>query len=226
VSDKQIKFYMNNPCVIIRDINEEFCEIQLNTHFAANIEAENYCTPSECRSPMSSGEAAQEEYDQAEAILEDIQNEEHSIICMIEKRLLHDKPVEMLLIKSLQVKIKDLEYEFNKTKSLHEEWRRSSKHHESKVKELSFKISGLNLTIENLNIEKEIATKGISKLSEMHKKTLVDIGKYSSGAKQITIAQYNHLVERNDILLALEHGGVDNWDNYGDSLERSGLIDE
>jgi len=53
VSDKQIKFYMNNPCVIIRDINEEFCEIQLNTHFAANIEAENYCTPSECRSPMS-----------------------------------------------------------------------------------------------------------------------------------------------------------------------------
>ena len=107
MESKEIKFYQNNPCLIIRDVNELFCEIQLNTHFAANIEAEHYCTPSECRSPMSSGEAAQEEYDQAQAILEDIQDEEHSIICMIEKRLLHDAPIEANTINSLTRHIDD-----------------------------------------------------------------------------------------------------------------------
>ena len=79
LNQSDVKFYQNNPCLIIRDVNELFCEIQLNTHFAANIEAEYYCTPSECRSPMSSGEAAEEEYEQAQAIISDIQEEEHSM---------------------------------------------------------------------------------------------------------------------------------------------------
>ena len=51
---KDVKYYQNNPCLVVRDINDEFCEVQLNVHFAANIESEYYCTPPECLAPMSS----------------------------------------------------------------------------------------------------------------------------------------------------------------------------
>ena len=164
MSTKEIKFYQNNPCVIIRDVNEQFCEIQLNVHFATNIEAEYYCTPSECRSPMSSGEAAQDEYDQAQAILEDIQDEEHSIICMIEKRLLHDTPIEANTIKSLAREIDNQKFEFESTKILHDEWRKAVKGLKSKADLLKSEIQTLELTREaNFNINKT-AKAGIDKL--------------------------------------------------------------
>lgn len=214
---KEIKFYQNNPCVIVRDINDEFCEIQLNTHFAVNIEAEYYCTPSECRAPLSSGE---EEREQAEAILEDIQNEEHSIICIIEKRLLHDEPIEMLDIKSL-IKQREVEKDLlNKTKQLHEEWRKSSNVHSNKLKDLQLEIESLNRNIINLNSEKQTAKEGIKSLSERYNKIIVEVGKYSSKAMQITVAEYDQLVKRDEVLSALEAGGVDNWEYYDDALNK------
>ena len=42
MSDK-IYFYQNNPCVIVRDINEEFAEIRLSHHFASDMELTGQC---------------------------------------------------------------------------------------------------------------------------------------------------------------------------------------
>ena len=161
-----VRFYQNNPCVIIRDVNDKFCEIQLNTHFAANIEAEYYCTPSECRSPMSSGEAAQEEYDQAQAIIEEVQSEEHSIICMVEKRLLHDIPVEAATIISLQKDIDKRKAEFAQDKILHAEWVASIKAMKQQKEALKSELGGLELSVEAARNIRNTAEAGIKKLSE------------------------------------------------------------
>jgi len=217
---EQIKFYQNNPCLIIRDVNEAFCEIQLNTHFAANIEAEFYCTPSECMSPMSSGERAEEEYEQAQAIIEDIQSEEHSIICMVEKRLLHDKPVEATTIISLQKEIDKQKAEFLSTKELHDEWVNSSKVLKLKAESLQAEIKALELSREaELNL-RDTAKNGVKKLSEQYSKLLVQIG---YGNTKITMHEYNELEKRDATLRALEAGGVDNWEWYSESLKNAGI---
>jgi len=219
----EIKFYQNNPCLIIRDVNEAFCEIQLNTHFAANIEAEYYCTPSECRAPLSGGEAAREEYDQAQAIIEDIQSEEHSIICMVEKRLLHDKPVEANTIIGLQRDIEKQKAEFLSTKELHEEWRASSKALKLQSESLQAEINSLKLSREaELNL-RDTAKAGVKKLSDQYNKLLVQIG---YGNTKISMHEYNELEKRDATLRALEAGGVDNWEWYGESLKKAKLIEE
>ena len=217
---EQIKFYQNNPCLIIRDVNEAFCEIQLNTHFAANIEAEYYCTPSECWSPMSSGERAEEEYDQAQAIIDDIQSEEHSIICMVEKRLLHDKPIEATTIISLQKEIDKQKAEFLSTKELHEEWVNSSKVLKLKAESLHAEIKALELSREAELKLRDTAKDGVKNLSDQYSKLLVQIG---HGNTKISMHEYNELEKRDAKLKALEAGGVDNWEWYDESLKNANL---
>jgi len=46
--------------------------------------------------------------------------------------------------------------------------------------------------------------------------------------KMVTLSEerYRYLQERDDILSALEAGGVDNWEWYSESLRDAGLFDE
>jgi hypothetical protein len=222
---KDIKFYQNNPCIVIRDVNELFCEVQLNIHFAANIESEYYCTPSECRAPLSGGEAAQEERDQAEAIIEDIQNEEHSIICMLEKRLLHDTPIEVNTIKSLAKEIEKQKKEFAYTKDLHTEWQEAVKGLKSKSDLLKSEIQTLELSRQtHFNLDKA-AQAGIDKLQYKYDSMLVYINDWRNKDKYITKADHALLVDAQNKMQALEVGGVCNWEWYEDSLEKAGVID-
>ena len=215
---KEIKFYQNNPCVIVRDINDEFCEIQLNVHFAADIDTINYMVPAECLAPNTSHN--EDEMDSINFLLDDIQNEEHSILCLVEKRLLNDHPIEIRAIGSLVKQIKSENDSLNKTKQLHEEWRKSSNVHSNKLKDLQLEIESLNRNIINLNSEKQTAKEGIKSLSERYNKIIVEVGKYSSKARQITVSEYDQLVKRDEVLSALEAGGVDNWEWYEESLNK------
>lgn len=221
---ENIKFYQNNPCLIIRDVNELFCEIQLNTHFAANIEAEYYCTPSECRPPLSSNN--EEEYEQAQAIIEDVQNEEHSIICMVEKRLLHDAPIEANSINSLQREIERQKEELAYTKTLHTEWQEAVKGLKSKSDLLKSEIQTLELSREaHFNLNKT-AKAGIEKLQDKYNSMLVYINDWRNKDKFITKAEHASLLATEKKMAALEKGGVDNWEWYEDSLKNAGLIED
>jgi hypothetical protein len=226
MNQSDVKFYQNNPCLIIRDVNELFCEIQLNTHFAANIEAEYYCTPSECRAPLSGGEVAQDEYDQAQAIIKEVQSEEHSIICMVEKRLLHDKPIESNTINSLKRTIDDQKFEFESTKILHTEWQQAVKGLKSKADLLKSEIQTLELTRDaNFNINKT-AKAGVDKIQDKFNSMLVYINDWRNKDKFITKSEHESLLATKKKMAALEKGGVDNWEWYEDSLKNAGLTED
>ena len=224
MNQTDVKFYQNNPCVIIRDVNELFCEIQLNTHFAANIESSSYMTPSECRAPNSSFN--EDEYESVQYLLEEIQEEEHSIICMVEKRLLHDDPVEATTIKSLQREIDDQKFEFESTKILHNEWIEAVKGLKAKSDLLKSEIQTLGLTREaNFNINKT-AKAGIDKIQEKYNSMLVYISDWRGKDKFISKSEHNSLLETEKKMAALEKGGVDNWEWYEDSLKNAGLNED
>jgi hypothetical protein len=172
---------------------------------------------------MSSGEAAQDEYDQAQAILADIQDEEHSIICMVEKRLLHDSPIEANSIISLQKEIERQKVEFEETKILHAEWREAVSGLNTKADLLKSEIQTLELAREaNFNINKA-AKAGIDKIQDKFNSMLVYISDWRGKDKFITKSEHESLLATQKKMAALEKGGVDNWEWYDESLKNANL---
>ena len=135
---------------------------------------------------------------------------------MVERRLLHDKPVEATTIDSLQRKIDKQKLEFQQTKELHEEWRQSKKSLEKSVEGLKEEIKSLELSREAAESLLKTSKYGIDKLQEKHNKIVVEIG---YGTQKITMHEYQELLNRDKKLSALERGGVDNWEWYEESLK-------
>ena len=71
---EQIKFYQNNPCIVIREISKEFIEIQINVNFAEDINGGNFCM--EC---MAGSGYSSHTCDEYQEVIEAIQDEERSI---------------------------------------------------------------------------------------------------------------------------------------------------
>ena len=114
---EQIKYYMNNPCVVNREISPELCEIQLNVHFADDINGSEWCT--ECLAGSGYSSHTCEEYQE---VVDAIKDEEHSIFCIVESRLLHDKPIEMKAHNIILAKIEALKVELKERQELQAEW--------------------------------------------------------------------------------------------------------
>tara|TARA_R110000850_G_scaffold31200_1_gene86059 strand:- start:71 stop:736 length:666 start_codon:yes stop_codon:yes gene_type:complete len=219
---QEIKFYQNNPCTIIKVVNDQFSEICLSHRFAADMEITGQCEG--CCIGDSDNKISCT-CDDHSWIIEQIQDEENAIICMVETRLLLDKPIEGKAIKKLQVQIAKQQEEFSATKELHEEWQESLRSLQTRAKSLQVEINALELSREANDNLRKTTKAGINKLCIRFNKILVDIGKYERGSKQVTMGAYNALEIRSCTLAALEKGGVDNWEWYEESLKNAGLKD-
>jgi len=210
---ESIKFYQNNPCVVVRDINEDLAEVVISHHFAGDMEVTGQC---EAWNVGDSDNKLSCSCDEHSWIIEEVQNEENRICAIVEKRLLTDKPIEHLTLIDLHKQVVAESESLNKTEELHEEWRVSFKNYGDQVKAIKTEISSLQLSREAEQNLTDTAKDGVKKLQEQYSKILVTIG---YGAQKITTSEYDKLVERDAILSALEAGGVDNWEWYGESLK-------
>lgn len=220
---EKIYFYQNNPCVIIRDVNEEFAEIRLSHHFAGDMELTGQCMG--CNVGDSDNKLSCT-CDEHSWIIEDIQNEENLLLVMVEKRLLTDHPIEHLTIKDLKGQIKKEVELFSKTKELHEEWRLSLSAKQKKADSLSSEITALKLSVEANQEIKAQSEKGLDKLTDKYNSIVVTIAKYNNRSFDISMGEYDNLLKRVEILQALEAGGVDNWQWYDESLKNAKLNGE
>ena len=155
MNDK-VWFYQNNPCVIVRDVNEQFAEIQLSHHFADDMELTGQCEG--CNVGDSDNKLSCT-CDEHSWIIEEVQAEENRVLCIVEKRLLNEHPIEQGRIDTLNSEILKLRNEFDETRTLHEEWRQS-------IKNMKATKEGLNTEINNLQLQVE-AMHNIKKASEM-----------------------------------------------------------
>ena len=128
---QEIKYYMNNPCVTVRAISEQLCEVQLNVHFAEDLEGSGWC--SECLAGSGYSSHTCEEY---QNVLDVIQDEEHSIFCIVECRLLHDKPIEIKAHNFLLEKVDSLKKELKERQELQKEWSKDIKRREKLLDEV------------------------------------------------------------------------------------------
>jgi hypothetical protein len=213
---KQIYFYQNNPCVIVRTVTDEIVEIQINHKFAENMQLTGQCQG--CCIGDSDNKISCT-CDEHSWIIEEIQEEDHKLCVMVEVRLLSKTPVEEIKIDSLQLQIDKLNKSFLNTKDLHQEW------HES----LTAKKSMFNLVSDEIKVLEQrkeslmLLIDGYDSKSEGLQKTLdAMLVNISGGSDSISRYELQKLRSRDDTLSALEAGGVDNWEWYSESIENAG----
>lgn len=217
---KQIFFYQNNPCVIVRDINDEFAEVQISHHFAANMELSGRCQGCLIGDLDNKIPCTCDEYSW---VIEEVQDEENKLIVMVEKRLLSDKPVEFKVIEKLKSEIDSLNASVERIKLIHKEWSDSANVKKELVDSLHLEKNSLEKQIEALSKSRELEIEGIEAIKGDLYAMLVDIERYGSVNQRISRGEYEQLLARDKKLAALEAGGVDNWEWYEESLSKANI---
>lgn len=207
----KVYFYQNNPCTIVNEINEDFVEISINHKYGAEMELMCMgCAVGDSDNKLSCT------CSEHEWVVEQVQDEDHLCLVIARRIYLRENPVEYFDFVNLKKEIDTERGSFNKTKELHEEWRQALKAKQAKFESLTNEIKAIKLDIEandKLRIQSE---SGLDALTDEYNKISVTIG---WGDKKITMKEYNELLKRDEILTALEAGGVDNWEWYGESLK-------
>ena len=211
-----IYFYQNNPCVIVRAVTDDIVEIQINHKFAENMELSGQCQG--CCIGDSDNKISCT-CDEHSWIIEEIQEEDHKLCVMVEVRLLSKTPVEKVKIGKLQLQIHNLNKSFLNTKDLHQEWCDSLTAKKSMFNLVSDEVKVLEQRKESLMI----LINSYDSKSEGLQKTLDDMLVAISGTGgSIPRYELQKLRDRDDILSALEAGGVDNWEWYSESIKNAG----
>lgn len=82
-------YYMNNPCKIVRDITESLVEVVVCINFADGLEGSSWCEA--CNISTYASHTC-DEYDN---VIEQVMEETHEVVCIVEKRLLRDHMIEI-----------------------------------------------------------------------------------------------------------------------------------
>lgn len=217
---KQVFFYQNNPCVIVRDVNEDFAEVQISHHFAESMELTGHCQG--CCVGDSDNKLSCT-CDEFSWIIEEFQSEENKIIAMVEKRLLLDSPIEKASIDKLEKEIEERKVKLQGIKDLHGEWELSLKSIKQKHEALTLQTKLLELKLSGLNNLTNEMIESNDRLQKKRESILVEINDYSVAKNSIPIKELDRLRGAAAKLEALEKGGVDNWEWYDESLKNAGF---
>lgn len=216
--NNKVYFYQNNPCIIVRDVNEDFCEVSINHRYAQDMELTGHCMGCTVGDSDNKLSCTCEEYSW---IIEEVQEEDHKMIVMVEKRLLQDNPVEFREIQRLSVKVDEKKEILEKVKKIHEDWVNYVEMLKLKKETLSKEISALESKKSEMENVCTILDDEYSSVEERYNEMVVAIGYMKN--KNITQKEYDNLLKRDKVLSALEAGGVDNWEWYSESLTDAGL---
>lgn len=200
-----IKFYMNNPCVIIREI-EEFCEIKLNPKFAIEFDGSDWCTG--CQAGHTDGTPNHHTCDEYQEVIDVINDEQAAILVLVEKRLLHDSPVE-------EKRFREAEERIAVIKETHQEYHSEIMILRGQRTKITIDIEEARKRLDRINREVEEKEKQLLILENEVNEEIEKVRSYNASCPSSHDLPY--LYERDFILCSLENGGVDNWEWYGES---------
>ena len=210
-----VKYYMNNPCEIVRVISENYSEVIVYPQFDEDMNGGQWCTA------CMMGGTSTHQCDPYQEVLEAIRDTEVSMIVVVENRLLVDEPVEFKAWDRLRKEIK-------RDSDRNGELREQSLIIKSQVAVANDELHAVAIeindakdciakTLTEIKMEREILIGVTNNITDKIKS--VDIG----GA---TVELGGHELKRliaNDIKMSrLEAGGVDNWEWYGESISIDG----
>lgn len=211
-----IKFYMNNPCEIIRKITDEFSEVKVYPQFMDDeLSGAGWC--SACMVGGHDGAHHSHTCEPYQEVIEAIRDTESSMIIVVENRLLQDNPVEFSTWTLVREQV-------NAKKAERDSFYDESRKLKSEISEINKELIANKLEIEYSSVKASDLRHEIDLLS--NKKYQLNLGiqdiqdSITVGGIRLSISG-SYLRECIESKIKLEHleaGGVDNWEWYGDSL--------
>lgn len=219
---KDIKFYMNNPCVVLREVSGgEFLEIKMNPEYGQSMDGSEFCQG--CILGSMDGAHPSHSCEDYENIIDAINDQEASILVIAEARLVNDKPVEL-------IKYEYIVNEVKKQQARHNELFNMSNEERLKTSEFVSKQKELQKNIEVLESQKTAQEKQLENLKvqvyEARKKYQESIKLASHNGLFVDGKELKSLYRDSYILNELQNNGVDNWSYYGDAMPNEDDIED
>ena len=210
---KNVKYYMNNPCEIVRVISDEFVEIKVYPKFVDDdFNGSGWCT--ECTAGSGYSRHACREY---QDVIYYIVDYGQSMIVVAESRLVQDKPVEFKQWSSLRSSIKSKGEELhsiNESISIGKKYSSWMAQYCVDLKEelydLKDRISASSERLNDLCLKESESETRLGKVCAS-----INLGNIVA---TMSIEELKDLVEAKIILDGLKSGGVDNWEWYSESV--------
>lgn len=216
-----LKFYMNNPCEVIRTISDDFSEVKVYPQFDDEMIGENWCI--ECM-VGNQGTPSSHTCDQYQEILDAIREQETAMIIVVENRLLNDKPVEFKAWNEVRRKLKE-----NSKKK--DELLKESIAIEASIKRQSQILVDVNEEIEDAKFQASSIREKLNNREDQLRSIDAMISEkqdqVSVGGIQLSLtgSDIRRMIEAEIKLEYLNNGGVDSWEWYDESTPSSDELD-
>lgn len=208
-----IKFYNNNPCKVVRVVNETFSEVEVYPQFDDDMSGSNWCI--ECMIG-NQGTPSSHTCDIYQEVIDAIHDSKKSILVVVENRLLASEPIEFKAWKKMRDEVDKMR--IDKADSLN---RKIQAEMESKrlaeyITELKEQIYDAEVKLDNFQVAIAASESKFDRLN-------YELGKLDSkisiGSVSITMSasDLKSLISSKIELEALRSGGVDNWEWYDES---------
>ena len=209
-----IKYYMNNPCVVIREIANEFSEVKMTPNFADDITGSNWCTV--CQIGYIDGAGLSHTCDEYQNIIDTINDTHAAIVVLVENRLLHDEPVEFKPCVTLVEKNKELEASLEAKRLEYEEFKIRLKIAQKKLDGVKAQTETERSTLSEIRSAIQTASSDLARIQSI---------KCGGREVNISLKQLYQLFETQYVFESLKSKGLDNWEWWDESMPSEADID-
>lgn len=225
--EKTLKYYNNRPVLVLKkDENTDFYQILVNIEIKdvdLDYIAESFRGCDACMVGHKSTCYCDDEVSNASSVLERIMDE-HKIdeenLFYVRGKELKDRPFEWAENEKLKNQITTNKNILNGLIDILAENKSLIKQQEKTLADNKEEIRKMDAIVKNRKDLTELVIKDYDKLTEdikaleSHKKLIV-----VDSEVQINYSEYENLLKRDELLSALENGGVDNWEWYGEATK-------
>jgi len=225
--ENTIKFYNNRPVLVLRkDELVDFWQIHADIEISdidLDYIAESYRGCDTCMVGYKGTCNCQDEVDSASDLLERIM-ENHKIndeaLFWVKGKDLKDKPFEWMENKKLKDEISQKKKILDGLIDIVAENKTLIKTQEKQLKDNESEIIKSDRIVENRKALSESSIKEYEGLKDKIEQAKLDLKNVSiDNENEISRAEYIRLLKRDELLTALEVGGVDNWEWYGEATK-------
>ncbi len=203
-----MKYYMNNPCTVVRALNDEISEVVVDISYAADLDGGQFCMGCELGGTVS--HTCEDTQDVIDAVADEV----HNIPLLVENRLLADRPIEVGIWAKINAEIESAKAKLAGFKPLMKEWEDMFRLRRNQVKEFDARIAAQKNSLDSLC---DAETQLIAVRDKLTGQCDALEVKIHATSDVITGAEYRRLKERDALLTRLEHLGVDNWEGWDDA---------
>ena len=210
---ENVKYYMNNPCEVIRVISDDFVEIKVYPKFVDDdFNGSGWCT--ECTAGSGYSRHTCREY---QDVIDYIVDYGQSMIVVAESRLVQDSPIEFKQWNSLRSSIKSNGQELSSINN-------SIASGKKEVSWMAQYCVDLKEDLHDLKDRISLSSERLNELSRKESELERRLGKVGaqvnlgSVVASMSTDELKGLIEAKIILDSLKSGGVDSWEWYSESL--------